>query len=406
MKLILTPPNRLLLLLPLAIAIAFSSFIYCEYYGITSPLLNTVLGLSALFGLLHAPKKVLPIAGFWIGLFWCYWIGYSFQYYGLSWAVWLVALGFGFVYALYYGVMGVTSQPIIRAFILFALTYVWPMDFNWMQPELIFVESYLGFSKWQFALILFSLASTVWFKGRNKLFPLLLLLLAVQIHYPKPPVPPLKIKLVTTDISQDIKWEASEQNRLNQDNFIEIYKAIDQKYDLIVLPEASFALYMNHHPLLTSMLQDLSYRIPILTGTLYEKDGMHYNVSYLFQNGKITIAKKTILVPFGEYIPLPNFLKTWVNRKIFGGGSDFVTADKPTDFKIRGIKFRNAICYEATREELYAPDVRYILAMSNNGWFTPSIEPTLQNLLIRFYARKNNTMVFHATNSGGTGIVY
>jgi apolipoprotein N-acyltransferase len=113
-----------------------------------------------------------------------------------------------------------------------------------------------------------------------------------------------------------------------------------------------------------------------------------------------------ILVPFGEYIPLPAFLKVWVNRQIFGGGSDFVTADQPTDFVIKGVKFRNAICYEATRAELYTPDARYLLAMSNNGWFQPSIEPTLQNLLIRFYARKNHSVVFHSTNSGGSGVVY
>ncbi|HEX5710326.1 MAG TPA: apolipoprotein N-acyltransferase, partial [Sulfuricurvum sp.] len=141
------------------------------------------------------------------------------------------------------------------------------------------------------------------------------------------------------------------------------------------------------------------------TGTLHEENNLNYNVSYLFDQGKMTVAKKMILVPFGEYIPLPKFLKTWVNREIFGGGSDFVTADQPTDFTIKGIKFRNAICYEATRGELYTPDARYLIATSNNGWFKPSIEPTLQNLLIRFYARKNSSVVFHSANGGGSGIV-
>ena len=392
--------------LPLLIAVGFSSFIYWEYLGLTSPLINTVFGLGSLYGLLHAPKKVLPIAGFWIGLFWCYWIGFSFEFYGLGWAIGLVSLGFGFVYALYYGVMGLTSNPLIRAEILFGLTYVWPMDFNWMQPELIFVNSYLGFSKWQFALILFSLASTAWFKSTKKLFPLLLILFAIQIHYPKPPIPELKIKLVSTDIPQDIKWEESQQYRLNTENLDAIQDAIREKYDLIVLPEASFALFMNHHPSLIAYLQKLSYQITIVTGALYEEDGLNYNVSYLFQNGHVSVAKKTILVPFGEYIPLPAFIKEWVDRVIFDGASDFVTADKPTDFIIHGVKFRNAICYEATRKELYTPDVRYMIAMSNNGWFTPSIEPTLQKLLIQFYARQNNTIVFHSANSGGTGIVY
>ena len=163
---------------------------------------------------------------------------------------------------------------------------------------------------------------------------------------------------------------------------------------------------MNHYPNIEEQLLIRSQKIAILTGTLHEEDSLHYNVSYLFNKGQITVAKKMILVPFGEYIPLPSFLKAWVNRNVFAGGSDFVTADKPTDFVIKGVKFRNAICYEATREELYTPDAKYLIAMSNNGWFKPSIEPTLQNLLIRFYARKNSSMVFHAANAGGSGIVY
>ena len=153
-------------------------------------------------------------------------------------------------------------------------------------------------------------------------------------------------------------------------------------------------------------MSERSLHIAILTGTLHKENSLNYNVSYLFNQGTITVAKKTILVPFGEYIPLPSFLKGWVDRHIFGGGSDFVTADKPTDFTIKGVTFRNAVCYEATRAELYTPDVHYMVAVSNNGWFKPSIEPTLQNLLIHFYARKNHTVVFHAANGGGSGIVF
>ncbi|HEX5329010.1 nitrilase-related carbon-nitrogen hydrolase, partial [Sulfuricurvum sp.] len=182
--------------------------------------------------------------------------------------------------------------------------------------------------------------------------------------------------------------------------------AIAQGYDLIVLPESAFPLYMNEHTEISEALAMRSLHIAILTGTLHKEDGLNYNVSYLFDQGNITVAKKTILVPFGEYIPLPEFLRGWVNREIFGGGADFVTAKKPTDFTLKGTTFRNAVCYEATRAELYTPDVRYMIAVSNNGWFKPSIEPTVQKLLIRFYARKNHTVVFHSANGGGSGIVY
>lgn len=395
-----------LFLAPLLIAFFFSAFIYWEHFGFTSKALNTFSGLIALYALLHAPKRTVLISGFWIGLLWCYWIGFSFQYYGLGWAVWLVALGFGIVYALYYGVMALTANALIRAALLFGLTYVWPMDFNWMQPELIFVESYIGIHKWQFALVLFALASTAIFSGAKKLLPLVLLVGAIQTSYVIPPLPNLKIKLVSTDISQDFKWQSERLNQTIQENFDAIDEAIAHNYDLVILPEAAFPLYMNHYGEISDALRERSQYISILTGTLHEENGLNYNVAYLYDHGNVTIAKKTILVPFGEYIPLPEFLRGWVNRTIFGGGSDFVTAEKPTDFTVKGVAFRNAICYEATRKELYTPDVRYMIAISNNGWFKPSIEPTFQKLLIRFYARQNSTVVFHATNGGGNGIVY
>ncbi|MDP3022223.1 MAG: apolipoprotein N-acyltransferase [Sulfuricurvum sp.] len=395
-----------LLTLPLLIAISFSAFIYWEHFHLTSKALNTLMALGALYGLLHAPKRTLPIAGFWIGLLWCYWIGYSFQYYGLGWAQIWVALGFGVVYALYYGSLGLTRNPWIRALILFGLTYVWPMDFNWMQPELIFIESYIGFEKWQFALTLAALASTSLFLKYRKAIPLLALIFVIQTTYVPPVKPDLRIKLISTDISQDLKWQESMMSDIIDENFRQIDLAINRGYDLVVLPESAFVIYMNHYPLIQKELLKRSQSIAILTGTLHEENSLHYNVSYLFNKGEITVAKKTILVPFGEYIPLPSIFRDWINRHVFEGGSNFVTADKPTDFVIKGVKFRNAICYEATREELYTPDAKYLIAISNNGWFKPSIEPTLQNLLIRFYARKNGSMVFHSANGGGSGVVY
>ncbi|MBD3805491.1 apolipoprotein N-acyltransferase [Sulfuricurvum sp.] len=398
--------SRRELISSVVIALAFSAFIYFEHFGLSSKILNTILGLGALYGLLFGTKKTILLSGFLIGLLWCYWIGFSCQYYGFRWATWLVALGLGIVYALYYGTMALTTHPHLRALILFGLTFVWPMDFNWMQPEIIFVESYMGIEKWQFALIVFAIASTVWFQGKTKVLPLLLLLGTLQNSYTPPPIPDVKIKLVSTNISQDFKWQSERLKQTLSENFAEIDNAIAQGYDLVVLPESAFPLYMNEYPDISQALVERSLRISILTGTLHKENGLNYNVSYLYQQGDLTVAKKTILVPFGEYIPLPEFVSRWVNREIFGGGADFVTAEKPTDFNINGVSFRNAICYEATRQELYTPEVRYMIAMSNNGWFKPSIEPTVQKLLIRFYARKNNTIVFHSANGGGGGIVY
>jgi len=105
-----------------------------------------------------------------------------------------------------------------------------------------------------------------------------------------------------------------------------------------------------------------------------------------------------VLVPFGEYIPLPKFMQKIINDFFFNGEADFSHANNPTDFIVKGTKFRNAICYEATTDAIFKGDVKYVIAISNNGWFVPSIEPTLQNLLMKFYERKYDVTIFHSVN--------
>ncbi|MEA1917608.1 MAG: apolipoprotein N-acyltransferase, partial [Campylobacterota bacterium] len=85
---------------------------------------------------------------------------------------------------------------------------------------------------------------------------------------------------------------------------------------------------------------------------------------------------------------------------------EYSTTPYPSDFTIKGVKFRNAICYEATCSEIYEDNPEYVVATSNNGWFVPSIEPTLQNLLIKYYARKYNSTVLHVTNMSGSKVIF
>jgi apolipoprotein N-acyltransferase len=120
---------------------------------------------------------------------------------------------------------------------------------------------------------------------------------------------------------------------------------------------------------------------------------------------KYQIIDKVILVPFGEKIPLPKFMVDIINDIFFNGASDYTTADAFVDFEVDGYSFRNAICYEATSAQAYENSPKYMIASSNNAWFTPSIQPTMQHLLIKYYAKKHNTIVYHSTNMDKTSII-
>lgn len=388
------------------ISVCFSASIYLFHFEFIYYLLNSLIGLYAFYLLIISDKKTLLLSGFFIGLFWFYWIGFSFRYYDMPWAVPLVSFGFGLIYATIFWLVSLASHPLLRAGMLFLLSLFEPFDFNWLQPELVFLNTYFGIEKWQYALVLLALALSTHFKEKRGLLFLLILLPALNFSTIKPQQYPLDIALIQTDIDQAKKWNPYYTPSIIKDNLNAIDNAIDNKKDLVILPESVFPMFLNRDHVLMRKLKEKSRYISILTGSLYYEDRHNFNASYFFQDGEVQIAKKMVLVPFGEYIPLPSFLARPINEAIFGGASDYLSASKPSDFVIKGFTFRNAICYEATCHELFEDNPSFMIAISNNAWFAPSIEPSLQKLLMQFYAKKHNTIIFHSANSEGGGIIY
>jgi len=393
------------ILLGILTALLFSAFIYFEEYNLTNKLINTFFGLTSLALFLYIPKRSVLVAGFFIGLLWFYWIGYSFEYQGVGYMTPIITFSFAIIYMLFFAPLYFTNKTYIRAILLFGLSFFEPFDWNWLQIELIFVESYIGIFKYQLAIVLLSLSLIEYVKKPYKYAPLFLILLAFNFNTPEQKETDLKIKLVQTEIKQEVKWTKEALSPTIKMIYKEIQNAIDEKYEVVVFPESVFPIFMNRSPKIIASLSLLSQDITIIAGSLLSEDGNNYNVTYMFQDGTYEIAKKLVLVPFGEYIPLPKFAQKFINDTFFSGASDFLVADKPTDFIIKGVTFRNAICYEATCTEIYEGEVDFLIATSNNAWFASSIEPTIQKLLLKYYGRKNGVTIYHSANYKGTGVV-
>ncbi|HSR74910.1 MAG TPA: hypothetical protein VLL31_08725, partial [Sulfurovum sp.] len=158
-------------------------------------------------------------------------------------------------------------------------------------------------------------------------------------------------------------------------------------------------------PKLIKRLQEKAKRISIVTGGLYWDGKTPRNTTYIFTDNKISIANKVVLVPFGESNPLPDFFSDWVNEVFYDGAVDYVASRDVIDYSIDGEVYRNAICFEATSERLYEGSPKKMIVLSNNGWFTPSIEPTLQKLLLKYYSKKYGTTIYHSVNMSGSYII-
>ncbi|MFA7085719.1 MAG: apolipoprotein N-acyltransferase [Aliarcobacter sp.] len=399
--------NKNLIIKGLITACLLSSFIYLSYFGFEFKLINTIFGLYGIYLLLTIPRISLFYAGFFTGIFWCYWMSVSLQYYGISYIAPFLLLGIGLVFGTIFAFFSVVDKLSFRILMIFGFLFIAPFGFNWLKLELIFIESYLSTTKFAFALILISLYLVIKLK-RAKILAILPLLFA--FHSEKGEfidTPKAKIYMPQMYINQDLKWDKEYLKILNDENFKQIFDAIDKGYTLVVLPETAFSVALNKYPSLNNMLLELSNKIDIVTGALYVEDDQIFNASYFYSKNSVTVAKKVVLVPFGEEIPLPKFFVDLINDIFYNGATDYSKASSPTNFIIQGEKYRNAICYEGTTDKIFENlgDTKYMIMISNNAWFTPSIEPTLQHLLLKYYSKKYGVTIFHVVN-GSENRVY
>jgi apolipoprotein N-acyltransferase len=413
------------------IAFLLSAFIYLHHFGFSIPVINTLLGVSGLYLLLGSERKSWFWSGAFIGVFWFWWIILSFKHYQMPWAMPLGLVVIVFIYGMIFWIIAYLSEKlsllltarcnkkafhrksyqhaspeqsdlhsslpvlILKGLGLFSMSYIHPFGFDWLKPELVFVESYLGIGKWQFALILSAIILALW---KSRPYYLFLVILAYQPLPKTVPAVDRTLQIISTAIPVDEKWKDSRQPQHFQSFFEQIDKAIAANKKLVVLPESVFPVFINRSQELIDKLEARAQKITIVTGGLFADGTVPHNSAYIFTKDRILVANKVVLVPFGESNPLPDFLSNWVNKVFYDGAVDYIASAEITDYTIGGKVYRNAICFEATSEKLYQGRPERMIVLSNNGWFVPSTEPSLQKLLLLYYNKKYGTTIYHSIN--------
>jgi apolipoprotein N-acyltransferase len=386
-------------------AIFFSSFIYLEYFGVTNKLIYSINAIIAIYLIFKASRPTLFVTGFFVGIFWFYWIGLSMRYYDLTYLIPFVVIAIGFVYGFIFLLFGIIQRPFYKIIALYFVQYLSVFDFDWFKPQLMLVNSYFGIENFHFDFLMVSIAIAYMMRGYLRILAFLPLIFSIDYTFYTKNQNNTKIYLSDPKLDQAIKWNPKYKQQIIDNNYKIIQKAITQKYDVVVLPEASFVTMLNMDNKNLTRLKKLSNQIGIITGGLRAMPDGIYNSTYIFEDESLKIVNKYVLVPFGEYIPLPNPLKKWINKIFFNGATDYKNSKKPNNFIMKDIVYRNAICYEATNKLIYQDNPSYIIATSNNSWFTPSIQPSLQRIILKFYAKKYKTIIYHSANMGKSGII-
>ncbi|MCI5968402.1 apolipoprotein N-acyltransferase [Helicobacter sp.] len=395
-------------------AVCLSAFIYLEHFlgNKNLPLYSTLFAIFGFFLYLKLSRLGAFICGGMLGILWFYWVGFSFRFYDLSYFIPLVWIVFFAVYGALFYLFCFFSNPFYRLILLTLSSFIHPFGFNWLIMESVLTKSYFFPSKFTLFLLLCAIIILSALLAKKLYKTSLIWLCAFTLLLPHNAeikkdsnIISLKIKTTRFEIPQDERWQISQMPSILTQNFDAILDAKNAGYDLVVLPETAFPLSLNLEPTLIEKLKEYSKGIAILTGAIFQDSTQEkprfFNSAYLFENGEMQVFHKQILVPFGEKIPLPDFLAKRINKMFFDGAEDFITQDfKTPNFAwIKNQRFQIAICYEATRDEFYTNSPSNLIAISNNAWFAPSIEPTLQKLLMLYFSKNHNTTIYHSSNA-------
>ena len=219
----------------------------------------------------------------------------------------------------------------------------------------------------------------------------------------------LDVALIQGGITQDRKWlveELEATKTLFRDLTVKMDKA-----ELIIWPEAAIpALAHEEEDYLRSLGELMkARRQELILGILTFDFGTgEFRNSLLTVGGSASVYNKRHLVPFGEYFPVPNFIRK-VLRLMNLPYTDITPGlDRQLPLRVHGIALAPSICFEdafGTELRDFLPEAGLLINVSNDGWFGNSIAPHQHLQMARFRALEAGRYMLRNTNTGITAVI-
>ncbi|CAA6806900.1 MAG: Apolipoprotein N-acyltransferase (EC / Copper homeostasis protein CutE [uncultured Thiotrichaceae bacterium] len=220
-----------------------------------------------------------------------------------------------------------------------------------------------------------------------------------------------KVTLLQGNIPQQEKWLPE-----NLHPTIERYQEMTNQHldsDIIIWPETALPSYFHLH--LENLIEPLNKlstdtNTDIILGGFFHnsegKAGAENSILAISGNSR-EIYSKQHLVPFSEYIPFLEHLR-WLEKWIKLPYDSVKRGQGSTLLTVAGYRAQMSVCYEdAYGNEIIEglPEAHFLINVSNDGWFTGSIEPFQHMEIARLRAVETGRYLLRSTNIGVSGIV-
>ncbi|MGB5439045.1 MAG: apolipoprotein N-acyltransferase, partial [Gammaproteobacteria bacterium] len=182
-------------------------------------------------------------------------------------------------------------------------------------------------------------------------------------------------------------------------------------YDLIVWPEAAIPSMVDaEYEYLEQMRTEAGERgAAIMLGMLeYEPDSGSYFNSLLVLGEPPSIYRKRHLVPFGEYFPVPEFVREWMRLMSLPYADISKGSSRPEPLEVAGLYVAASICYEdafGNEQRVFLPQANLLVNVSNDAWFGDSIAPHQHLQIARMRAIEAGRFMLRATNTGVSAVI-
>jgi apolipoprotein N-acyltransferase len=133
-----------------------------------------------------------------------------------------------------------------------------------------------------------------------------------------------------------------------------------------------------------------------------------YNNSLLAMTDPPALYTKRHLVPFGEYFPVPSFVRGWMRLMSLPYIDAVPGPGGQPPIAVAGERVAVTICYEDVfgAEQLhYFPDATLLVNVSNDAWFGESIAADQHLQIARLRAAEVGRYQLRATNTGITAVI-
>jgi len=266
---------------------------------------------------------------------------------------------------------------------------------NWLTALSASIAAYL-YLKRKYWVLLSLILMTVWGSGAY----------LKTIKWTQAIDKPMDVVLIQGNVPQALKWDEIDYS-------LSLYFSLTQRdlgADLIIWPETAMPLfYDDAKPYLERLKQAYkTYHTEFMTGIIVQESEFSYYNAIIGLSDTETFYYKYHLVPFGEYIPLSQYVDVLLNF-----------FDVPmSEFSRGGYKQQNlravnqiigaSICYESVFSEQILqslPEASLLVNVSNDSWFGNSLAPHQHLEIARMRALETGRYLLRSTNTGISAII-